>query len=605
MAKADGTLVKAAFTEAGSRASASVPNLKPLYDSTVAVSQNYVKQLTGIMESYKDQKEKQRIALDKQLEPFQKIADETLVTLYSKKESMPEIVINAFERRVQELQEEFELVNTLGDGDSKENRKMRMKLMGELHKISQETIHLRETTMTFSDRVSKNKLNTDVIQKDIIDDAKAILDFKNINENENVSVHYGRDGIIFTISGREYTMSQLSEAFPSIDVGVDSEFLSMTEASGKKALFDSKDFGGYNYKKEDQRGLFMSKIKTSGDFQQYLRRLDGTDLPSFKEALLDDVSIPTELLKTMFVDENGISLEVGEVFMNMDKNGDGVITESDGTVQGVDMAVFTKNMDDLIDVITNTSNDHFDLKTSLGLLTDYHVGGTRNGREVVGIDQNIYNTNFNNSITNQNNIRSKANNNGGGGNESVKGTMVGGSWMNFDGRYGQDAVLQKVIDGNPIAIANKGTFTQNGDGTWTPNVNPSLRITTDELVRDYLFMGPRAEDKFPNDFDIKSSKPSGYHSGTYLVEDKNNPNTRIRIDKALMQGTIHESVAILNNHFNNTATGIGSVSITTDGTDFIMRGPTFSPKRYTRDSEGVKDLINDLNDQKFVYDLQN
>jgi hypothetical protein len=307
----------------------------------------------------------------------------------------------------------------------------------------------------------------------------------------------------------------------------------------------------------------------------------------------------------MFVDENGISLEVGEVFMNMDKNGDGVITESDGTVQGVDMAVFTKNMDDLIDVITNTSNDHFDLKTSLGLLTDYHVGGTRNGREVVGIDQNIYNTNFNNSITNQNNIRSKANNNGGGGNESVKGTMVGGSWMNFDGRYGQDAVLQKVIDGNPIAIANKGTFTQNGDGTWTPNVNPSLRITTDELVRDYLFMGPRAEDKFPNDFDIKSSKPSGYHSGTYLVEDKNNPNTRIRIDKALMQGTIHESVAILNNHFNNTATGIGSVSITTDGTDFIMRGPTFSPKRYTRDSEGVKDLINDLNDQKFVYDLQN
>ena len=403
MAKADSTLVKAAFTEASSRASADVPNMKPLYDSTKSISTGYLEQITGIMTEFKNEKERERIALDKQLDGFKKIADETLVSLFSLKEAMPGKVINAFEDRVKELQDEFELVNTLGDGDSSENRKARMRLMGELNKISQQTINLRKTTMNISDRVSNNLLNTDVIQKDIIEYAKSILDFKNLDENSDVVLDYGRDGIIFKIDGKEFTINDLDEAFPGINKDVDSGFLDMTKASAAQGVFDASGNNPQsNYKKDEQRGYFKGKINDKDDFQQYLRRLEGTDVPSFKEALLDDISIPVGILSNMFIDEYGTRLEIGQALSEMDYNGDGVITEDDGNFNGVDMENFKKNMDIIIDVLTNTSNPAFDLETSKDLLTDYYIGGTRTidgfTQNITGIDEQIYNKNYQNSI---------------------------------------------------------------------------------------------------------------------------------------------------------------------------------------------------------------
>ena len=256
MAKADPTLVKAAFSEATSRAGADVLNMKPLYDATTAISQGYLKQITNIMKGYKEEKEKERIALEKQLEPFQKIADETLVKLFSNQEAMPDKIINAFENRIRQLQDEFELVNTLGDEDTTENRRARMKLMGELNKISQQTINLRKTTMDFADRIANGQLNTSLVESELVDPAKMVLDFKNMDDNDNIIVGYDKDGIMFTVkdywysgegvdsSGKvipastwgdpiSFNIKDLDEAFPGIDTEIDSEVLKMTNATGK------------------------------------------------------------------------------------------------------------------------------------------------------------------------------------------------------------------------------------------------------------------------------------------------------------------------------------------------------------------------------------
>ena len=518
MAKADPTLVKAAFTEASSRAGADVPNMKPLYDSTKSISTGYLEQITGIMTEFKNEKERERIALDKQLDGFKKIADETLVSLFSLKEAMPGKVINAFEDRVKELQDEFELVNTLGDGDSSENRKARMRLMGELNKISQQTINLRKTTMNISDRVSNNLLNTDVIQKDIIEHAKSILDFKNLDENSDVVLDYGRDGIIFKIDGKEFTINDLDEAFPGINKDVDSGFLDMTKASATQGVFDaSGNNPQYNYKKDEQRGYFKGKINDKDDFQQYLRRLEGIDVPSFKEALLDDVSIPVGILSNMFVDGNGTRLEIGQVLSEMDYNGDGVITEADGNFNGVDMKNFKENMDIIIDVLTNTSNPAFDLETSKDLLADYYIGGTRTNddgttRNIMGIDEQIYNKNYHNEIK-----KKQSGHGRGRGGDDPEGSSVYSGWMHYTE---QDTFLQDILDGNPIAFkSNEGsdTFIENNNGTWTGKAS-GITITKEELVRDYLYMSYRAKMKFPNDFNF-----SGRTDTTYDIPETISP----------------------------------------------------------------------------------
>jgi len=626
MAKADPTLVKAAFTEASSRAGADVPNMKPLYDSTKSISTGYLEQITGIMTEFKNEKERERIALDKQLEGFKKIADETLVSLFSLKETMPGKVINAFEDRVKELQDEFELVNTLGDGDSSENRKARMRLMGELSKISQQTINLRKTTMSLSDRVSNNLLNTDVIQKDIIEYAKSILDFKNLDENSDVVLDYGRDGIIFKIDGKEFTINDLDEAFPGINKDVDSGFLDMTKASAKQGVFDGTGNNAvYNYKKDEQRGFFKGKINDKDDFQQYLRRLEGTDVASFKEALLDDISIPVGILSNMFIDGNGTRLEIGQALSEMDYNGDGVITEADGNFNGVDMKNFKENMDIIIDVLTNTSNPAFDLETSKDLLADYYIGGTRTGidgitQNIMGIDEQIYNKNYQNTLeTKQNKINRNNNSTGAGG------SMVAGGWMEFTGPFGQDAVLQKVINREVIAITNQGTFTPNRDGTWTGNDADRTVVTTEELVRDYLFMGPRAEDKFPNDFDLSGTVDDTYNYEPETVPtsvddiipyDYNKtvltgPNGDVNFDELIDLKSIDEIVSVfqndlnLDNTFNKNKGNGGPVPIklyksTKEGGVIVIHVQGGKPKGFKPNKDGMKKLADYLNSDEFV-----
>lgn len=608
MAKADPTLVRASLAEATARAGADVPNYKNLYASTTNISQGYLKQITDIMSLYKEKKNKERVAMNKQLEPFKKIADETLVSLFSLKEAFPEKIIDAYEARIQELQDEFELVNTLGDGDTTENRRARMKLMGELQKISNQTKELRETTMNLSDRVANNFLNTDASQMEILDDAKKILDFKNLGTS-NVGVTYGKDGVIFNVDGREYTMNQLNEAFPAIDETVDAGYLSLTDATAKQAQFDATgENAQYNYKKDEQRGYFIGKIKTKDDFQQWLRRLDGTDVPSFKEALLDDVSIPVSILSSMFIDDEDTRLEIGEMLIAMDINGDGIITEEDGSsLTGVDMEMFETNMDALVNMITNVNNEAFDLQASTSLLADYYIGGARNINgnvtEVVGLDEQIYNKNYNAALEKKNNLNNRYNQ----GNDK-KGSSVHNGYMYYDD---QDNIINQVYNNEPITVKNStdsNTFISNGDGTWTSTMGET--ITTLELLRDRLQMINRVKTHHNDKFNFDYSEPTYNQRNAFRADYSLNVvhnNQQQRLDKVfagkLSNGDridVAQTAEYFNQHFKDTAQGIGTVVFYESGGVLHVKGKGLQPVAFSRDQGGLDDFIKLLNSQEFL-----
>ena len=60
---ADSTLVNAAFRESATRAGANVPNLKPLYDSTVKQGRQSFGIITGIMDELKQSIENGFVAI--------------------------------------------------------------------------------------------------------------------------------------------------------------------------------------------------------------------------------------------------------------------------------------------------------------------------------------------------------------------------------------------------------------------------------------------------------------------------------------------------------------------------------------------------------------
>ena len=128
---ADSVLVNAAFREGQTGAIADVPNMKPLYDHQAKIGEQYMGMVTDIMDEIKLEKEQEEALKIKRLKPFKDIADQAYQTLYSQKEPMPDKVVQAVTAEVERLQEEFEKVNTEGEGDTKQNERARLKITGE------------------------------------------------------------------------------------------------------------------------------------------------------------------------------------------------------------------------------------------------------------------------------------------------------------------------------------------------------------------------------------------------------------------------------------------------------------------------------------------
>lgn len=390
---ADNTLVQASFKEAISGAGADVPNLKPLYDSTNTIGKSVFGVIDLFMDGYAKEKETQRVGKAKQMAGFQKQADGLVAGLYAQDEPLPDAFIMAFRDKITSLQDEFEMYNTIGKGDTQENSMARARIMGELTRVKNQAINFRAGTQIFLEGF-KDVNEGEVNGKEIAGQQQA-LDFDNYGGENGlvatgkVKVYYGDKGI--EIMSRGYysdatsswgetvvSLESLNKNFPPTNKEHHAEILEDFNTTLKQGTSDGK-LGEKNYNEEIQLNRLVKHVSDPKNFRNVVSsKIEGISDTSFKESLQSNLEIPVAVLDNMYYDENGEKVEVGLVFKDLNRVDDGFINEKDREgLSGQELEMFNQNVDALIDALTNVDNPAFDITKSSKMLGEYLQQNTK------------------------------------------------------------------------------------------------------------------------------------------------------------------------------------------------------------------------------------
>ena len=405
---ADQTLVRAAFTEASTRYGGDVLDQSRLYESTKNISAQYGKVISGALKIYNDRKEKKRIGVDAQLNAFKSIAESQLQKLYNEESPLDNKIINAIERRIEELQEDFEKVNYTGKEDTKQLKRERRRILGELNRITSNAIGLRGNMQLFMENAKDIDYNM-IHEPELLRFATDVIDLDNYSNRDDIIVNYGDKGIEFTISGNTITYDDLVKIFPKADLSIDNTVKDMGLETSSEAKKDA-ELGEKNYRISLKREQLLNNIEKPEDIPNAIRKFKQSGYTvSFKDALLSDISIPMEVLNNMFyTDDKNVEQNIGNTLLTeLDVVKDGVINEKDmqAALNNDNYEAFEANMDILVDAITNPLNPAFDLETTKSLIADYYVGSEDGS--IVGLDQQAYDQIFksaNTAIDKKNNL---------------------------------------------------------------------------------------------------------------------------------------------------------------------------------------------------------
>ena len=381
---ADSTLVKASFQESISRAKVDVPNLKPLYDSTVDTMQAGQKIITGLIDQVQKQNETDRINKEKQLYGFNKIVDDTNFSLYQMDEPLPNKVVNAMRDGIKELKEEFELYNTYGKNDTEENNNARVRIMGELKRMTSQAVNTRAKFMEISD--SYPDWNNARIKTGDITALKSFLDVKNMDANENVSVRYSGSNLVFTnsLTGQNFTAKQMREAMPIIDKKIQaystqSANTAITSAAtaannGNASVYSKDNINLYNSTRNQVVGDFLANVKLPEDYVNAatIPLLENTQ--TLETALESYAPISLEVVKNMFYTEDGKVMPIGETFAMFDKDNDKDVDGDDfNMMKPEELEMFKANHKEMVNAIIRPDHPAFNLKTSKSILGNYYA----------------------------------------------------------------------------------------------------------------------------------------------------------------------------------------------------------------------------------------
>ena len=265
-------------------------------------------------------------------------------------------------------------------------------------------------------------LNEGLIDQNNIAPAQQVLDLVNFNKNVaegNLIPSYGEDGKIQVLSKGDWgevvvNLESLNKTFPKINTQQDTVILERQTESGNTGKADGfKQNPTNNYDYDQRYSEYLDGLDTDDAVSNIVaRKIKGVggNNPSFKDALLSDITIPVEVLDNMFYDDNGERVEIGLVFKEqLDIDGKEGITSEDYDMAkdlGEDaLAAFEENLDKMINAITNERNPAFDRGTTAKMLATY----------LTNMDEEKYNTNFD--------IAKKSKGGGGGksGNYTVNG----------------------------------------------------------------------------------------------------------------------------------------------------------------------------------------
>ena len=380
---ADSTLVSAAFKEATSRAGLTVPNMKPIYDSNRNIFQTGQKFVTGLIEMVKTKRDAEDAQKEMGLMGFNKIVDNTHTKLFEMGEPMPNKVVDALDRRIEELKKAFEDVNTIGDGDTKENNTARLKIMAELKRITGNVVDTRKNLMDISG--SREHWNANRMDFNNFDTYKSFLDVEGMDANNNVDVNYiPQKGLTFTnlATGKSYTMKELREAIPTVDTEIKSYGETARIEAGRRGKNDGIDGKPNYYDKSNEAARNAAKAQVAGEFLNEIKDLEdfanASTIPlmsgtqSFQKALLNYAPITTSIVEKMYVNVDGEMVPIGETFARWDKDTDGDVDSEDmGIMTEDEKAMFLENHKEMVRAITDPSAPGFNLQVSKELLGSY------------------------------------------------------------------------------------------------------------------------------------------------------------------------------------------------------------------------------------------
>lgn len=372
---ADRTLVDAAFKEATSRAGVDVPNLKPLYDSNTENMKSYLGIATDAMKEYKVEKETLRIGKNAQLAEFKKIMDNNYEKIVKRKETMPQELVNAVDAEVKRLQDEFEAVNTFGKGDNIENEKARTRITADLQRVIGEAVDARTTFQILSE--NKAAWHTNAIKGETIAPMMLMMDLDNMDMDDNVSVSFVDGKLTFNAKSYvgdildfdvSYNLSQMRENLPTINAKKQGAVVDIYRTRVAQAKIDAEDGGKPMLNDEELLSNIEVLINTKEDFRDLaLTRIDGVNRESLVSALQntkpgEGASISLDLLESTFL----------TTFQLTDVDGDNDIDLQDmEALPEADKALFKENFDKMVNVLTDITDNDFDLDRSKKVLVNH------------------------------------------------------------------------------------------------------------------------------------------------------------------------------------------------------------------------------------------
>lgn len=390
---ADSTLVNAAFREAETRAGANVPNLKPLYESTVKQGRQSLDIMTGVINKLKKDEHDLKVMKDQQAQGLKKTIAEGWSRLHEQKENLPDSTIEALRKGFKDLQAEFDLVNTIGEGDTQENEMARSRINGVASRLINSAINTRAAHMTVGGLVDTLDVNS--MDHDKIAPLEMVANLKDQDKRVaagDMEVNVVDGVITYTVRnyyedatskwGEDVTMNaeQFQEYFPQKNIAINAEQIKQHNENASEGTKVASGGGEASFDRDTYKSRTDGLIKTVEDLQYLMKNsIEGIGGASMHEDLLDSGIIQTSVVESMFIDSNGEKMEIGLVFAELDKSGpngtpDGKIDKNDLVgLTPEEIEVWTNNSRALIDAITNTSNPAFNYALSKEMYLDYQA----------------------------------------------------------------------------------------------------------------------------------------------------------------------------------------------------------------------------------------
>ena len=386
---ADPTLVKASLIEAKTRAGAMVPDLSPLYKSTVDIAQQHIKGIMGVFSEMKKRKDKQDKGRETQLNGFKTELEAARKHIFDAKQPLPMKVHDAIYDRFKELQAEFELYNTYGDEDSDENEKARAMLSAKLAKIKNQAIEARAQLMIIAN--AKDKINIHATEANDIAIATEI--FKVNTNYDNVTMSFDKDdNLVWNVTLSNYwrdatsswdekqswTIEDLKKRITIENLSIDTYELEKqkelrNEGKNTKISWDDEK------QAENEHDFIKNVLQGDNSIvaDAATRKINGGI--SFKEALLESIDISEIAVSHLFTED----AQIGFLFEDLDRDGDkkiekeDLIKEIDGRTLNEDQKrLWMLNHETIVNVLTNPSymnGKYFNYNTTSDLMAKFFV----------------------------------------------------------------------------------------------------------------------------------------------------------------------------------------------------------------------------------------